>query len=368
MTDVTDVGVVGAGAVGVTAAADLAERGAAVTVYERDEPGAGATGRAAGIVYDAYAERSDAELATRAVERFRESDAPFRETPYLFFAREDGSGADADAVREAAEQMRADGRAVDLVDPAALRREFPQVRSDDVAVAAIARTAGTVEPSAYVEATVERARRAGVRVETGAAATVATDPPRVRAGGEERDHDAVLVAAGAHTGPVLADAGLSVPLKPYRVQAVATTGPAVPVLYDATAGRYCRPSRRGLVAGGGADPVASDPDDWRREADDGFVTAAGEWLDGRLVNFEGRVDRSWAGLCVATPDRDPLLGPVAAGVYVAAGWHGHGFMLAPATGERVAEQILGGQGVDHFSPARFDGDEEFEIVTGVTAG
>jgi sarcosine oxidase subunit beta len=77
------------------------------------------------------------------------------------------------------------------------------------------------------------------------------------------------------------------------------------------------------------------------------------------------VDRAWAGLCTATPDGDPLLGELREGLYVAAGWQGHGFMRAPATAEVVAEQILGGDGVPAFDPDRFDGDEEFEIVEGM---
>ncbi|MCO8268756.1 FAD-dependent oxidoreductase, partial [Haloferax sp. AB510] len=80
-------------------------------------------------------------------------------------------------------------------------------------------------------------------------------------------------------------------------------------------------------------------------------------------------DRAWAGLCGATPDRNPLVGPVAEGVFVAAGWHGHGFMWSPAIGERLAEAVLGdGQTSipDAFDPRRFDGDEEFAVVEGMT--
>ena len=77
---------------------------------------------------------------------------------------------------------------------------------------------------------------------------------------------------------------------------------------------------------------------------------------------------AWAGLCTATPDRNPLLGPVdeSGTVSVATGWHGHGFMRAPALGETVAEQVLGGGGIEAFDPRRFDGDEQFRVVEGMT--
>ena len=44
-----------------------------------------------------------------------------------------------------------------------------------------------------------------------------------------------------------------------------------------------------------------------------------------------------------TPDRQPILGPVPGhdGLYVAAGFSGHGFMIAPAVGRIVADAVVG---------------------------
>jgi glycine/D-amino acid oxidase-like deaminating enzyme len=52
-------------------------------------------------------------------------------------------------------------------------------------------------------------------------------------------------------------------------------------------------------------------------------------------------------------------------VVVAAGWQGHGFMRAPALGERVARGVVDGEWLAPFDPRRFDGDETFEIVEGM---
>ena len=43
-----------------------------------------------------------------------------------------------------------------------------------------------------------------------------------------------------------------------------------------------------------------------------------------------------------TPDHQPLLGEVDDGLYVAAGFSGHGFMIAPAVARILADAILGG--------------------------
>ena len=44
-----------------------------------------------------------------------------------------------------------------------------------------------------------------------------------------------------------------------------------------------------------------------------------------------------------TPDHQPILGQVGDGVYVAAGFSGHGFMIAPAVARILADAILDGR-------------------------
>ncbi|MDZ5813169.1 FAD-binding oxidoreductase, partial [Halorubrum sp. AD140] len=264
--------------------------------------------------------------------------------------------------------------------------------------------AGWTAPPSYVRALGERAAREGVAIETEIPVALGprTDPGReirVRdAGGdgssgtEPRAFDAVVVAAGAHTRSLLADAGVSVPVVPYRVQALVAPEPYDgPMVYDATADAYLRPHPDGLLAGDGTEPVPADPDDYRREADDWFREDAGAVLRERLARAE-RGDptdsdpegsRAWAGLCTATPDGDPIAGPIDQSVesdptlFVAAGWQGHGFMRAPAVGETVAEGVLASLAgvafddpdspwIGAFDPTRFDGDEEFEIAEGMS--
>ena len=359
------VAVVGGGAVGLTAAHDLATRDAAVTLYEARKVGGESTGRAAGILYDAFAEDVDARIGARAIERFRElsgdGDFALRETPYLWFVTE--PGAKAAAIRDQVAGMQRHGRRVELIDAGTISERFPALRTDDVVEAAIARDAGVADTSAYADLLASKAADAGVEVLEQTRAAVRTDPPRVN--GER--YDAVLVAAGAHTKRLLADAGLSVPLKPYRVQALTAGGPGeMPTFYDATGGYYARPHPTGVLAGDGTEPVEADPESYDRAGDDWFVDAMRDRLTDRLPGYDPDVERAWAGLCTATPDRDPLLGELTDGLFVAAGWQGHGFMRAPATGEAIAEQMLGGDGIPAFDPARFTGDESFDIVEGMT--
>ena len=85
-----------------------------------------------------------------------------------------------------------------------------------------------------------------------------------------------------------------------------------------------------------------------------------EALVARAPAFEeAKVRRGWAGFYEVTPDDNPLLGWVGepAGLAVAAGFSGHGFMQGPAIGACLAELILDGAArtvdISAFRPSRF---------------
>jgi len=74
--------------------------------------------------------------------------------------------------------------------------------------------------------------------------------------------------------------------------------------------------------------------------------------------LEAPVKTAWAGLYELTPDSQPLVGPLPdrPGAWIAAGFSGHGFMMAPVIGKWLAEWMIRGQpAVDlaAFAPDRF---------------
>ncbi|MHC3438913.1 NAD(P)/FAD-dependent oxidoreductase [Natrialbaceae archaeon A-gly3] len=365
-----EVAVIGAGAVGATTAYDLARRGADVTLYDRGPVAAGSSGRAAGICYDAFADRVDAEIAGEAIERFRtlsgDETFPFVECPYVWLTRE-GDDDRTEAISEGIERMQAHGVIALEMDADDLAERFSAVGTGDVAVAGVAGAAGYTDPEQYTACLAAGAEGLGATLETGIEVGVRTDPPRVVVDGDEREVDAVVVAAGAHTKGVLADAGVPIAMKPYRVQALVADGNLEePMVYDATDDFYVRPHPDGLLAGDGTETVEADPDSYDREASPDFSEDLLERVETRFPALEGdlEVDRAWAGLCTATPDRNPLVGELRDGVYVATGFHGEGFMRAPAIGDRLAKAVLGGEGIATFDPTRFTGEEKFEIREG----
>ncbi|WP_338727698.1 FAD-dependent oxidoreductase [Haladaptatus sp. DJG-WS-42] len=366
------VAVVGGGAVGVTAAHDLACDGADVTLFERDELASGSSGRAAGVCYSAFPHAVDAANGRRSLARFRalsesRDDFEFTSCPYVWFAHE-GDTERCEGVREQVTQMKAVGADVSLVSPEALRAEFPALETAGIGVAARCDDAGYTEPATYVRAMGAAAREVGVSIEENMPVRLA-ESGKLRTPTETHEFDAVVLATGVQTKQVLAEIGIPIPMKPYRVQAFTTdqtpVSEEIPMTYDATEGFYFRPRQGGLLVGDGTELFERDPDDYPKDADEEFVETNRARVE-RRVAFEPAVSRAWAGMCGATADFDPLVGELRDGLYVACGFQGHGFMRAPAIGERLATQVLGGEGIQAFDPRRFRGDEEFEIVEGLS--
>ncbi|WP_262175665.1 NAD(P)/FAD-dependent oxidoreductase [Haloarcula laminariae] len=361
------VAVVGGGAVGLTAAGDLAERGDTVTLYERADLGGGASGRAAGICYDAFADQTDAAVATRALDRYREWGL-LSPRPYVWVAREAG---DARAVRDQVEAMRALGLDVEELTPETLGERYPAVETAGLTACAVANDAGTVAPRQVVDHLAQRAQRAGATVRTGTPVSL-SGPKTVATADGERGFDAVVVAAGPATEPLLAGLDIPLALETYRAQVAVTEAvdASLPSLYDASREFYWRPRNGGVLVGDGAHAV--DPDDCDPEADPEFVASIRDRFRA-ATTLDPAVERAWAGPCTATPDRDPLVGRVADGCWVATGWQGHGLMRAPAIGEYLADRVRGDAPeldaslADRFDPTRFDGDEQFHPLGDPTA-
>jgi len=225
--------------------------------------------------------------------------------------------------------MQAHARNVDLVDPAALADRYPQLRTDDVAVAAIAHEAGHVDPGNTPHSwptnsiptppsTSELTRQspsAGRRPSTRPPGPSRSTPSRRGGTGDENNCRRRRRLAGAE--------GLPCPGARHR-----------PAPRDAPDGLRRDPARLLAPAGRRVVRRRRRPSSRPKRLEPGGRRFVPESALERLhtaTALAPEIDRSWAGLCtMATPDRDPLLGEVADDLYVATGWHGHGFMRSPA--------------------------------------
>ncbi len=109
-----------------------------------------------------------------------------------------------------------------------------------------------------------------------------------------------------------------------------------------------------------------DPDIEQDRAphDDDLIRLAERFADRFPSERNPNIQRGYTSTYDCSPDLQPLLGPInATNVHVAVGFTGHGFKIAPAIGQMLAEKVLTGSStlvdIDLFRPSRFDEGAEF---------
>jgi sarcosine oxidase subunit beta len=359
-----DALVVGGGVVGLSAAYSLADRGVDVTLVEKGSLGNASTARSAGGIRSQFSTRVNVELSLASKEvwdSFEERfgvDIGLRKNGYLFLARSEET---AEQFRENVAMQRELGAESELLTPAEATEHCPGVDPDRFRAATYNPDDGVADPNLAVQGYAAAAREAGVDIRTKTAVTdIHLDDGRVVGADVSADGeterlavDYVVNAAGAWAARVGELAGVDLPIAPRRRQ-IAVVEPSVtvpesaPLTIDLDTGSYFRPERDGIALVGGhfaeTDPDA-DPDrydegvdiDWAAEA----VERAGAYAE--YFGPETRIRRGWAGLYAVTPDHHPIVETSVPGLVTAAGFSGHGFQHAPATGRIVADLVLAGE-------------------------
>jgi glycine/D-amino acid oxidase-like deaminating enzyme len=168
----------------------------------------------------------------------------------------------------------------------------------------------------------------------------------------------VVIATDGYTGGLLPE--LDAAIHPVRGQVIATE-PLAQALYPRP--HYARhgfdywqqtPDNR-LVLGGRRDTSLetefTNDETITEPIQDALTAFAAE-----LIGDEPVVEHRWPGIFGATEDSLPLVGPVPGhdGVWVSAGYSGHGNVMGLACGELVAQAILGTPAPElgFFDPAR----------------
>jgi len=353
--------VVGGGIAGAAAAFELAEGGAPVVLVDDGRAGC-ATHAGAGIVAWPWqdATRPSFELRRRACAFYPELaariGARFEIVGEILVAPPGG-------LLDEAEAALAGGAAgpVRRLDPGEARELFPYLAPELAAlhVPSTARVRGEEIRDALRDA----AGAAGAEVVSGRAELERAGGTRwaVRIGGRRIGADAVLAAAGAWSDAFTAPVGGRLAVAPQRGQIihfeVAEDTAAMCVVQPLDGEHYLLPFAGGRVVAGAT-----------RESGSGFdprLTAAGvaEVLGEALRVAPGLAGASVGelrvGLRPATPDGDPILGPVPGcpGLWAITGMGPQGLTLAPYCGRLLADAILGREpelGLAPFSAGRFD--------------
>lgn len=380
-TGSADIVVVGAGIIGLSTAFQLARRTSGrIVVLERGAGlGEGSTGSSSAVCRAKYTRAETVQLARDGIAAYRnwrdflgipEVVARYHRVGNLWLGAGAGRSADAEVAR-----LRSLGVASEALDDEALREHFPAIRACPVPPDLVGgedhecsgggghlleTDAGYVDPMDALQDLLTAARALGVDVRRGEA-VVAIDVQggRVRSvstGSGTIECGAIVNAAGPWSERLNHMAGLSNPwpLEPTRIQVVHIDRPdrvpgALPACADPAGGIYFRPQNGGqqIVVGSVLEQderETVDPDDFDRTADAEFVAAKIHALQHRLRGLDTiRGVRGYSGLYMMNQlDVHPVVGRTPLeGYFVANGFSGHGFKLAPAIGSLVAQAIIG---------------------------
>ena len=266
---------------------------------------------------------------------------------YLFLVRDDEAWA---GFRSAVELQRSLGVEVEVLEPEAAGALVPGIDTGGLVGATFGPKDGIADPAALTQGYATLARRAGVTfaldtsvtaIEVGRSGVVSG----VRTSRGPVAASAVVLAAGAWSGALAATAGVEVPIEPVP-RVVVTTGAfsGMPerrtLVIDAASSFYFHREGDGVLMGmGGHDVTTFDT-----TVDERFVH---DELVPRAVSVfpplaEAGIRSWWAGLYEMTPDRLPIVGPAPPpGLWIAAGFSGHGFQHGPIVGKVIAELVTG---------------------------
>ncbi|MGZ4132974.1 MAG: NAD(P)/FAD-dependent oxidoreductase [Actinomycetota bacterium] len=382
-----DVVIVGGGIIGAACAHELTRSGASVTLIERDELAAGASGRNQGW----FVLPSDPALVPMAKASLPDYLALVDAAPlpvwidpepvgHLLVALDDDGVAAAESEWASA---ASNGVVVDALDAAALHELEPSLAPDAIA-GWLLHQVHRLDPAALTVALALTARDAGADVrhhlpvraliqEGDAVRGVVTDDGRIGS-------DEVIVAAGPWSTTLLDPIGLRLPVSGARGWLVRVS-PAAGLLrhliehagwrdalerHDAVA----RPTAGGVATRGlppaevgallhlhrdGTVLVGSSRQAWvTPEPEDPSVPQKQLKAAIRLIPSlaEAAVLSSWWGLRPVTPDERPVVGRVRDGLVVATGHGSEGVILGAGTAKLVASIVAGAAAP--FDPKPFD--------------
>ena len=364
-----DAVVIGAGLVGLACAWRAGKRGLSVLVVDRAEaPAAGSSGVAAGMLAPVteadFGEEALLRVNLAGRERWPAFAAELEERTGLSTGyRESGALVvaadrdDAEALRRLHEFQLSLGLEAEWLPPGRCRRLEPGL-SPRIAGGILAHGDGQADPRATVSALAEVVEEIELGVEVEAIENERGRVTGVRTDAGVISCNAVVVAAGAWSAALVPD-GEGPPVRPVKGQILELRARAG---MDAPLERIVRTPRCYLLARGDGRVVLGATVE--EQGFDTTVTAGGVY---RLLEAawevlpevgELELVEAHAGLRPGTPDNRAVVGPgELEGLVWATGHWRNGVLLAPLTGDAVAELLAEGslpEDVAPLSPARFE--------------
>ncbi len=358
MTAKADAVIIGGGVHGCSIAYHLAKKGwKNVILLEKGTLACGATGRSVAGIRHQFGTEINIRLAKESVKRMErleeELDYPesieLMQNGYLMLSYSAEELELFRCNRDLQKSLDPDNQ-TEILTPEQAADLVPGLNLEGLYGASFNRQDGHASPFHVTQAYADAAKRLGVDIRTGVEVTdIKKDRSHVTGvvtgKGEEISAPVVIAAAGAYTKPLGEMLGLEIPVIPERHQ-VAVTEPLEMFLgimvISFAHGAYFKQTPHGSLLLGVGDPER-EVKDFNERSSWQFLYDVFEKTTFHLPALrEANVIRQWAGLYDMTPDSQGILGKTEVeGFYINTGWSGHGFQLAPAVGQVMAEIVSG---------------------------
>jgi sarcosine oxidase subunit beta len=358
MSHSCDILIVGGGILGASIAFHLAQRRAGrVLLVEKAYLGAGASGKASALVYQAHRHPSLTLLARRCLPVF-EHFADLIGGPPLFWrtGMVQLTPRSAESELEASiAQQREMGVDVRQISAQELMEVDPNARLADDEAAIFERAAGYVEAVQAVASFAEAARQHGADIRQGVEVrTLLSDKGKIS--GVETNEGIyecgrLVLATGAWAARLPRTLKIELPVQAGRTQVALFRRPADggrrgAVFADFTQGLYVRPAQGDLIHAGDltpSTPSEENGDSYDEAADGDWLRSVRQRLIRRCPAMHCCFGRGGYALMTAqTPDGLPILDrlPGLEGAFCATGFGRESFLLAPMVGQVLAQWLI----------------------------
>lgn len=380
-----DVVIIGSGIIGLSTAFQLRQlSNATVVVLDRGPLGGVASPRSAGSLRHHYSHPLLVEMAVKSHALFREFSKTFSidfgylRNGYLLRAAEDQE----DWLVENVKMVKANGVDTDLIPKSKIPELHPLLDITGLTgVFANDRDTAHVQPREFMSALTVATEEAGAILLAGQAVegidtTNGSVTGVVVRGGHRIEAPVVLNAAGAWASTVAGFTGTSIPVTVNRLLQIFELSPnfvisrETPTISDGPLDLYSRgnPGNRLLVGARHYFDEAVDPDTVPLYPVHSTVLETRKQFEELIpASKDAPVYQAWAGIDGETPDFQPVIDEIdgISGLFVAAGFSGHGFKLGPIVGKALAERIHAGKSscvdIGLFDIGRFERGDQFPI-------
>lgn len=347
--------IIGGGITGTALAYFLCKLGeTSVAVFEKSYLSSGSTGRCAGGIRQQWSTRANVRLAMRSVklfERFKEDvgvDIEYYQGGYLVLSYNEE---EASQFERNVKMQKEEGLNVEILSAKQVKERYPYINTDNLLLATFCQTDGHANPHKAVIGYAQAVKRMGGQIYTHTEVK-GIDVQNNRVVGIETSNgyfkcEAVVNASGPWSKEVSNMVGVDLPVESYRHQ-ILVTEPLenfFPMMAISFSGNfYMRQTQHGqfIMGQGDKDEKPGINYNVTFKFEQELITKMV-----RLFPFLGhvRLMRHWSGMYEMSPDAQPIIGQSdkIKGYYYAVGYSGHGFMVAPAVGEALAETILFGK-------------------------